>query len=712
MFNNVSFRLKVVSMTGFCLFVVVALVVSVNIYQANSSTRQVSTESEQMIAKKVKDILKSNASEKAAKLQNKFYASRAVVSALADQLLNIRAQGLRRGLQPAALREDLNEALKKVFDRNTDVLGVWMAFDPNALDPTDSKFREDMAHGSNEAGRVSSYWSRPDGKGQNTAFPESYFSDASVGADGTPYNNWYLCSRSSGKECLLQPYSDTVGGRLLLLTTITYPLVVDQKVIGTVGIDITLDSIQSEAQASQRDLFDGAGNVLIVSGSGVLAGVGTNPTMVGKNIKEATGLEATMIAELMKAVTPEVADTGDQISALHTFTPVEGTPAWRIIISLPKKVVLADALKLQKTLDDSLSASTHQSVSVALLVAGMGLLMMWVVASGVSRPISVVAAMLKDIASGDGDLTQRLKYSKRDELGELADWFNRFLDKLQPTISQIKRSVVDARFTVTKSSEISQLTSGGMQAQFREIDQVATAANEMSATAHEVAFSASNAASAVRGAGQSVKEGVAIFERSTHEIDSLVQEVSKAVREVEELAKNSEEIGSVLEVIRSVAEQTNLLALNAAIEAARAGESGRGFAVVADEVRSLARRTQDSVGEIGSVIERIQNATQGVVTTMHSSQTKALDSAKQIQLALSALGSINDAVTIISDMNLQIASAAEEQSAVAEEVSRNVSAIRGVTESLAEQALESANVSSQLDALASHQFSLVNQFKV
>ncbi|MBK5396153.1 hypothetical protein JFU47_05345 [Pseudomonas sp. TH39(2020)] len=139
----------------------------------------------------------------------------------------------------------------------------------------------------------------------------------------------------------------------------------------------------------------------------------------------------------------------------------------------------------------------------------------------------------------------------------------------------------------------------------------------MSATAHEVAFSASNAASAVRGAGQSVKEGVAIFERSTHEIDSLVQEVSKAVREVEELAKNSEEIGSVL-VIRSVAEQTNLLALNAAIEAARAGESGRGFAVVADEVRSLARRTQDSVGEIGSVIERIQNATQGVVTTMHS----------------------------------------------------------------------------------------------
>ncbi|WP_414868366.1 methyl-accepting chemotaxis protein [Pseudomonas sp. IT-347P] len=251
-----------------------------------------------------------------------------------------------------------------------------------------------------------------------------------------------------------------------------------------------------------------------------------------------------------------------------------------------------------------------------------------------------------------------------------------------------------------------------MQVQFREIDQVATASNEMSATAHDVANSASNAANAAKGADQSAKDGMSIIERSTRDINQLADEVSKAVTEVEALAVNSEQIGSVLEVIRSIAEQTNLLALNAAIEAARAGESGRGFAVVADEVRNLAKRTQDSVEEIRIVIERIQTGPRGVVATMHSSQTQAHNNAGQIRQAVDALGKISDAVTVISDMNLQIASAAEQQSAVAEEVNRNVSAIRTVTETLTGQATESAAISSQLNALASQQMKLMDQFRV
>ncbi|WP_420793821.1 methyl-accepting chemotaxis protein [Pseudomonas fontis] len=251
-----------------------------------------------------------------------------------------------------------------------------------------------------------------------------------------------------------------------------------------------------------------------------------------------------------------------------------------------------------------------------------------------------------------------------------------------------------------------------MQVQFREIDQVATASNEMSATAHDVANSAASAADAARGADRSAKDGMAIIERSTRDITLLAEEVSKAVGEVETLAANSEQIGSVLEVIRSIAEQTNLLALNAAIEAARAGESGRGFAVVADEVRNLAKRTQDSVEEIRLVIERIQSNTRGVVATMHSSHGKAQENAGQIHQAVEALDRISEAVTVISDMNLQIASAAEQQSAVAEEVNRNVSAIRSVTETLTGQAAESAKVSNQLNALSTQQMTLVDQFKV
>lgn len=181
--------------------------------------------------------------------------------------------------------------------------------------------------------------------------------------------------------------------------------------------------------------------------------------------------------------------------------------------------------------------------------------------------------------------------------------------------------------------------------------------------------------------------------------------------EVQALASSSEEIGSVLEVIRDIADQTNLLALNAAIEAARAGEAGHGFAVVAEEVRNLAKRTQHSVGEIRQVIEGLQEGTREVVGSMHSSHSQAQGSVVQVARAVAALRCIGESVAVITDMNLQIASAAEEQSAVAEEINRNVAAIRDVTESLSGQAEESAQVSQTLNSLANHQQGLMDQFR-
>ncbi|WP_410524887.1 methyl-accepting chemotaxis protein [Pseudomonas sp. DTU_2021_1001937_2_SI_NGA_ILE_001] len=251
-----------------------------------------------------------------------------------------------------------------------------------------------------------------------------------------------------------------------------------------------------------------------------------------------------------------------------------------------------------------------------------------------------------------------------------------------------------------------------MQIQFREIEQVAAASNQMNATAHDVATSASNAMQAARNADQASRQGMSIIEKSNQDISSLASEVNKAVAEVSTLEHSSQEVGLVLDVIRSIAEQTNLLALNAAIEAARAGENGRGFAVVADEVRSLAKRTQDSVEEIRLVVARIREGTANVVATMHSSQSQAETSARRIHEASHALNEISAAVTVINDMNLQIASAAEQQSAVAEEVDRNVSAIRSVTESLTEKADDAAQISSQLNSLASDQLRLMDQFRV
>jgi methyl-accepting chemotaxis protein len=624
----------------------------------------------------------------------------------------MRNMAAKRSIEAGALREELNQSLKTAFERNSKVLGIWLAFEPNGLDGKDSEFANDAARQSNEVGRFASYWSRAGGTGLNTIMVEDDMTKTTLSLSGTPYNSWYTCPRDSKRTCLLDPYADTVGGKEMLMTTISVPLLVDGKSIGVVGVDIALDALQAAAIDSQRELFNGAGHMLIVSGSGVLAGYSTDASKVGKNIGETLGADGKEILQLLNGGTPKILEQGDLIRAVYPVSPINDSKAWGVVIDLPKQVLLADSVKLQTVLDDAQQSGTIQAVLVAVVAGLIGLLLIWLTASGVTRPINSVAEMLKAIASGDGDLTQRLHYTKKDELGELVSWFNRFLDKLQPTIAQIKQSITDARGTADQSSEIARQTSEGMQVQFREIDQVATASNEMSATAHDVANSASNAANAAKGADQSARDGMSIIERSTRDINQLADEVSKAVTEVEALAVNSEQIGSVLEVIRSIAEQTNLLALNAAIEAARAGESGRGFAVVADEVRNLAKRTQDSVEEIRIVIERIQSGTRGVVATMHSSQTQAHSNAGQIQQAVQALSKISDAVTVISDMNLQIASAAEQQSAVAEEVNRNVSAIRTVTETLTGQATQSAQISSQLNSLTTQQMKLMDQFRV
>jgi methyl-accepting chemotaxis protein len=712
MFDSLSIRLKIVLLSGLCLLGVVALIVGMNIYQTNQNDELVSNSSNQLLTASVQNLLQAKAAEQAVRVQKTFGESLTVITAVADQIKDMRVMAAKRSLDAGALREELNLSLKTAFERNDKVLGIWLAFEPNALDGKDSEFANDAARQSNEAGRFATYWSRAAGASLNTIMVEEDLTKTTLSVSGTPYNSWYTCPRDNKRTCLLDPYADTVGGKEMLMTTISVPLIVDGKAIGVVGVDIALDALQAAAVDSQRSLFNNAGHMLIVSGSGVLAADSSDASKVGKKISDTLGADGKDVLQLLTSGTPKILEQGDLIRAVYPVDPIGNSRAWGVVIDLPKQVLLADSVKLQAVLDDAQETGVITALLVAVVAGLVGLLLIWLTASGVTRPINSVAEMLKNIASGEGDLTQRLNYSKKDELGELVNWFNRFLDKLQPTIAQIKQSITEARGTADQSSEIARQTSEGMQVQFREIDQVATASNEMSATAHDVANSASNAANAAKGADQSAKDGMSIIERSTRDINQLADEVSKAVTEVEALAVNSEQIGSVLEVIRSIAEQTNLLALNAAIEAARAGESGRGFAVVADEVRNLAKRTQDSVEEIRIVIERIQTGTRGVVATMHSSQTQAHNNAGQIRQAVDALGKISDAVTVISDMNLQIASAAEQQSAVAEEVNRNVSAIRTVTETLTEQATESAAISSQLNALASQQMKLMDQFRV
>jgi methyl-accepting chemotaxis protein len=245
-----------------------------------------------------------------------------------------------------------------------------------------------------------------------------------------------------------------------------------------------------------------------------------------------------------------------------------------------------------------------------------------------------------------------------------------------------------------------------------EIDLVATAVHEMTATAQDVARNATQAAQAANHADDAANQGMRIVHNTSASISELAVEIGRAVSVVQTLAKDSENINAILTAIRGIAEQTNLLALNAAIEAARAGEQGRGFAVVADEVRNLAQKTQQATEEIQTMIQQLQSGTRQVVKVMEDSQSKTDESVGHASEAAQALETITKAVSVINDMNTQIASAAEEQSAVADDINRNVINIGQVANEVAGGADESSQASAELTKLAEQQRRLINQFRV
>lgn len=686
--------------------VVVSLTTGLNLYQNNENKVLIGTQSREMLIDSAEEQLKAKASEQALGLQKFFHSSMLLLQATANQANDIRSIAFSRDLGPVALREELENMLRDSFNRSPEVMGMWLIYEPDALDGRDNEFLGDSQRSSNESGRFSPGFSRGSGATAKLSLNEEVLTNKEISVSGLPYNSWYTCPRDTKTACMMPPYLENANGKKILMTTLSTPIMHEGKVIGVAGVDIALDEIQKLSENSKASILEGAASIKFTTSKGVVAGYSDDASTVG------TIATPPAINKENSTPSTSIISNNGIIELIHPVKPVPYSENWQITIALPERVLQENSESLQALLDDVQSEGTIYTIAAAALTGSLGLLLIWLSATGITRPITGVATMLRDIASGEGDLTRRINFNQKNELGELVFWFNNFLDKLQPTIAKLKQSVVDAEAPADKSADIARKTSSGMQVQFREIDQVATAANEMSATAQNVAKNAANAAQAATAADSAAKDGMLTIEESIHGINQLAIIVGNAVVRVESLAENSSEIGTVLDVIRSIAEQTNLLALNAAIEAARAGESGRGFAVVADEVRNLARRTQASVEEIRLVIDRIQRSTREVVATMHASQNYAQSNSEQIDSAAKALFKIGNSVTTISDMNMQIASAAEEQSAVAEEVNRNVSAIRQVTEALTDQAQESAIISSQLNTIASHQKQLMDQFKV
>lgn len=702
--KGLSIKGRITLLAGLCMLGVIAVLIAFSVFSIQGMSNLANDASSRILKEDAQQYLAKIGQEQARIAIERFTTTAAFGETLARQLMLMRDFNQHINQSPEATRQSIVESLEAQIKASPNIFGVGVAFAPESMDGQDKSFISKGMTG-NEIGRFSLY--------QSTHIPSYAIPEKEILDDGTAGTYWYKCAFEQRHTCVTPPYTYTdATGVSTLMSTVAIPLMSGAKVLGVMSVDVSLDSLQQIVLGAAPSLFGGKAELSFVSADGVVAANSSDKTSLGQPLVTSEKAFGQSILGDARTGRPAIHEDENLILAVAPFQPLPGSDHWTVVVKAPQDVLLEPARALADRLNQAKNSSISTQVIVGVIAGLIGMLLIWLMAMTITRPILRVADMFRDIASGEGDLTKRLTYERHDEMGELTGWFNRFLDKLQPIIAAVSRSVGDTRQTADQASSIASQTNAGMQQQFKEVDQVATASQEMSATSQDVARNAGLAAEAARSVDVAAREGMDTVNQTTESIDRLAADIDKAMREVEILAANSDQIGAVLDVIRSVAEQTNLLALNAAIEAARAGESGRGFAVVADEVRHLAKRTQDSVSQIQGVIERLQGGTRNVVSSMQSSHVQASGSVEQVKQAVLALQKINKGIEVISDMNLQIASAAEQQSSVSEEVNRNVASIRDVTEQLTSQSEESARISRSLNDLANHQQQLMAGFKV
>ncbi|SEG41603.1 methyl-accepting chemotaxis protein [Vibrio hangzhouensis] len=703
--RTLSVQWKITVLAGCCLLFTSMALIGFSLYNAINSQKAIQTLSSQSVVEKSQALLEARAEINAREVKDYFneavYRAEMLISNAKFQKYNAE----ENFVPSEDLRTALDEMIRQAVIEFPSIQGAYLVFKPNLLDGEDANYEGADYVGSNEQGQFATYWQIA-ATGENAA--RSVLSKRQL--DALQDGERFYCPLATESSCVSTPRLIQVGEQQHLISSLSIPIVVDNTLIGFLGIDLQLTELATTVIESDASLFSGSGHVNIISlDESVIAS--DDPSIKPGTAYQSPVLTVEQVTDLMfgEEVSAQWSSDGQWLTVFNPVTIANQT--WGVFFDMPRESVLRDAIELDSIISTQLEEGIVFEVLVGASFVVVGLIIIALMSLRLVKPIKDVVTRLEDIASGEGDLTQRLEVKSGDEIGQLAEQFNAFLAKLQTTIQQVASTTERIAGTAERANATAVATRESSEAQFREVDLVATASEEMTQTASLVVQNAEVAVQAAASANESASQGQEVVELSANEMVRLVEQMKATVPVVEELALNNAHITEILAVIEGISEQTNLLALNAAIEAARAGEQGRGFAVVADEVRSLASRTQDSVGEIQQVIERVQKGTKDVVGAIQEGSQLADSTATHVQQAVAALSSIFESISAINDMNSQIVRAAEEQQSVSAEVNQNVSNIRDLSAQILDKAGDSEQVGKEINQLSAQQQSLMNQFK-
>ncbi len=566
--------------------------------------------------------------------------------------------------QKSLLLQGSQEQLQRLGTQQAERVSDWLAARRDVIQALGNKAGAEPLNALQQA-QVS-------GRFQLTYFGESSGkmndSDPSINRDGYDPRSrgWYQEAMSKGGLIVTKPYLDVAYN--IMVVTLAQPVSG-----GVVGGDLSIASLVEDVTKMQ---LPADGFAIMMHKDGTIIAYKD----AAKAMKPATEIDNDLtnaLIEQSKASNGLVAAYFDNEGRdkLLWAADIPDTD-WELVLVLDKAA-----------LEAPLSSLLMTQLGMALLVlVGSILAISWLV-SMLLGPLTKVSQALARIADGNGDLTQRIKIDANDEVGQLANSFNRFVGSQHQLIGNIRQLANELNADAERSLVTNQAAVDELQRQQQEVTMVATAVTEMASATMEIAGNAENTAAAAQQSAQSSEQGKMLVNKTRQSINGLAEEVGQATEVIGELSRHAQAITSILSTIQGIAEQTNLLALNAAIEAARAGEQGRGFAVVADEVRVLSRRTQDSTQQIQSTIETLQQTTARAVSLMQTSQGLADNSVQDADQAVRALEEITSAISLISDMAGQIATAAEEQTQVTGEITQNTTAIKDVSDEITAAAM-------------------------